>query len=353
MVFVNARFLTQKLTGVQRFAYELSIRLKENLGNEVIFLAPRNVIQHEMADKLGVKFIGHFTGYLWEQIELPMYLYRCNKPLLFNFCSVAPLFYSNSIVTVHDITWIRFPATFSRIFQFVYNFMVPRLCKKAKRIITVSNFSKKEISSFFEISEDKFTVIYNAVGKDFLPLKDEELSRENYFLAVSSVKENKNFISVLKAFQRVREIKPSIKLFIVGDICGKNFRSIDIEPYKNLTYIKFLGRVSDRELIRYYSNAIGFVFPSLYEGFGIPVLEAQACRCPVLSSNAASLPEVLQDSALFFSPNDIIELGNLMIKIVDDVNLRNDLVSKGNNNIKRFSWDKEADVVIKIARMYN
>lgn len=348
MIAINARFLTQNLTGVQRFAYELSLRLKDRLGDEVMFLTPRNVIQYDMAKKLGAKCIGKHTGYYWEQLELPLYLKRYDSPKLVNFCSVAPLLYGNNYVAVHDITWVRYPETYSRAFCTVYNFMIPRLCRRAKKLITVSEFSKHEISSYYNIPEDKFSVIYNAVNDMFRPIEDEKLRNENYFLAVSSVKANKNFESVFKAFEIVLESNPNLRLYIVGDCNDKNFQTINIDQYKNNPSIKFLGRVSDEKLVKYYSNAQGFVFPSLYEGFGIPVLEAQACDCPVISSSAASMPEVLQDSALFCEPMDSYGFAGQMCRLAEDESLRLSMIDKGKMNVRRFSWEDSAEKLIKM-----
>lgn len=345
MLYVNARFLSQKLTGVQRFAYELSIRLKDKLGDEVVFVAPQDVIQHDMAERLGAKCVGKHSGYYWEQIELPLYLWKHGSPKLVNFCSVAPLLYGNNYVAVHDITWVRYPETYSKAFCTVYNFLIPRLCKRAKKLITVSEFSKHEISSYYNIPEDKFTVIYNAVGEVFHPIVDEKLRNENYFLAVSSVKANKNFVSVLQAFEIVLRTNPDIRLYIVGDCNDKNFQTINIDQYKDNPSIKFLGRVSDEELVKYYSNALGFVFPSLYEGFGIPVLEAQACGCPVLASDILPLKEVLNNSALFCNPLEIEDIASKMLKLLSE---RDALVQNGYRNVKRFSWDDSADQCLRM-----
>ena len=345
MIVVNARFLTQKLTGVQRFAYELSFRMKGKLGDKVVFVAPRNIIQHDMAERLGAMCIGKHTGYYWEQIELPLYLWRHGSPKLVNFCSVSPLFYGNNYVAVHDITWVRYPETYSKVFCAVYNFLIPRLCKRAKKLITVSKFSKLEISSHYDIPEDKFIVIYNAVGEMFHPIKDEILRNERYFLAVSSVKANKNFVSALKAFESLLRTNPNVRLYIVGDCNNKNFQAINIDQYKNNPSIKFLGRVSDEELVKYYSNALGFVFPSLYEGFGIPVLEAQACGCPVLASDIPPLKEVLRDSALFCDPLKTEDIASKMQKLLSE---HDALAQNGYRNVKRFSWDVSADQCLRM-----
>lgn len=353
LVIVNSRFLTQKLTGVQRFAFEISLRLKDLLGEEVVFLAPKSIIQHEMAERLGVKCIGRVSGYAWEQIVLPLYLWRHGSPRLLNLCSVAPLLYGNNIIAIHDITWVRYPDTFSKAFCMVYNFLTPRLCRKAKQIITVSDFSREEISTYYRIPREKILVVYNAVGDEFYHISDEKLKKQRYFLAVSSLKVNKNFFAVLKAFESVLQQEPHAKLFIVGDYNVKNFHKINIERYKNNPAIKFLGRVSDDKLVKYYSNAIGFVFPSLYEGFGIPVLEAQACGCPVISSSTASMPEVLRDSALFCDAMDIYNLAEQMCRLIRDDALRLLLINKGYNNIKRFSWRISAEKLWFILNRYN
>lgn len=349
-IYINARFLTQNLTGVQRFATELSRQLVKMLGDRVKFVAPKNITQHELAKEFNVEIIGTHTGYYWEQIELPRYLNKVGSPKLISFCSVAPLFYTNNIVAVHDITWVRYPETFTKSFLAVYRFLTPRLCKKAIKVLTVSKFSLDEISGYYGIDKSKFEIVYNAVDKVFQPVIDENLRKENYFVAVSSVKVNKNFPTVLKSFKLLSEKLENAKLYIIGDLKAKSFNDMDFSEYENNPNIKFLGRVSDDELIRYYSNATGFIFPSYYEGFGIPVLEAQACGCPVVSTNSSSLPEVLLDSALLCDPTDAQGFADKMYDIATDETLRQKLIRKGYENVKRFSWEDSAK---KIAELLN
>lgn len=143
-----------------------------------------------------------------------------------------------------------------------------------------------------------------------------------------------------------------MQIVIIGDTGHKNYQHIDLESMAQNKNFRLLGRVSDDNLIRYYSNAIAFLFPSLYEGFGIPLLEAQACECPVISSNSSSLPEVLGDSALFFNPNDTIACAEQMERVYTDLNLRNQLIEKGLKNISRFSWEESAKKVITILNKY-
>lgn len=352
MIVVNARFLTQQVTGVQRFASEISVRLKERLHDEVMFVSPSNIISTELAESLDVKVMGRHTGYYWEQVELPYFLKSMGNPVLLSLCNTAPIAYRNNMITVHDIIWKKFPETCSWMFRQAYGFMIPRLCRSARHIITVSEFSKKEISEAFHISSDRFSVVYNAVDDRFRRIDDESLRRENYFLAVSTVKANKNFPAAVRAFNEFNKAYKDSKLYIIGDTGHKNYQHIDLESLAYNENFKLLGRVSDQDLIRYYSNAVAFLFPSIYEGFGIPPLEAQACQCPVISSNSSSLPEVLGDSALLCDPNDSHSFAMQMEKVYNDEGLRRPLVENGLKNVARFSWERSADDVARVLSSY-
>ncbi len=345
MIYINSRFLAQSLTGVQRFATELSFQLKEILGEKIKFVAPPDIIQKEIAKELNAEIIGSHTGYFWEQVELPQYLEKQGSPPLINFCSVAPLFYKNNIIAVHDITWVRFPETYSKSFRLVYNFLIPRLCKRAKHLITVSEFSKNELSHYYKLPKEKITIIPNAVNSIFKPVFQENLYCEMFFLAVSSVKANKNFPVILSSFEKLQKRIPEAKLFVIGDLKGTAFNHINLTRYEKSPNIKMLGRVSDEDLIRYYSNAVAFIFPSLYEGFGIPALEAQACGCPVISSNTSSMPEVLLDSVLYCNPTDSNAFAQNMYNLATNSVLRQELIRKGFDNVQRFSWKTSAEKI--------
>lgn len=348
MIVVNARFLTQSITGVQRFAIEISLRLKEILKEEVVFVSPKDIVLREYARQLKVATFGKMHGHLWEQIELPLYLRRHGSPLLVCLCNTAPLYYGNKIVTLHDVAFYVFPKMFSKPFLVVYRFMIPRILKSAKRVMTVSRFSKQEIIKYCGTEADKISVVYNAVSGGFKYVEDKELAKHQYFLAVSSLNYRKNFAAVLDAFKKFEEHNENGNLYIIGDMTNSSFVALDIDKYKSNKRIKFLGRVSDYDLSRYYSNAVAFIYPSLYEGFGIPPLEAQQCHCPVISSNATSLPEVTGQSALFNSPYDIDGFVSNMQKLFDNPSLRNELIGKGLNNIKRFSWSDSANIVVRL-----
>lgn len=343
-IYINARFFAQNMTGVQRFAMELSKSLSK-FNKDIIFLAPASIDMSLVPESFNIKIIGKRNGLYWEQIELPNFLKKQNNPLLVNLCNRSPLFYKNNVLVLHDITFIRYPKSFSKSFLLLYYFLIPKLLNKAKKILTVSDFSKKEISEYYKININDIDVIYNAVSKDFFS-RQKEYSPDKYLLAVSSDVYNKNFERLVLAFNKINK-NLNIKLKVVGK------EGIIAKKYSNSnSNIEFVGRVSDSELVKLYQNALAFVFPSIYEGFGIPPIEAQACGCPVLSSCLTAMPEILSDSVYYFNPLDIDDIANKMESIVEDEVTRENLIIAGFLNIKKFSWDLSArkllDIIEKI-----
>lgn len=338
MIYVNGRFLTQDITGVQRFSEEI-IKELYKIRDDIIILVPD--MNYVKRTPLGFKIIEvkGGKGHYWEQVTLPLFLRKKHNPLLLNLCSTAPAFYHNQIVTHHDITYIRFPNSYSWKFRLFYRTLAPLMMANCIKLITVSNFSKKEIIEYYNIPKSKVIVIYNAVGSSFSNFDNKSSDEEDdsYALAVSSPNVHKNFSGMIQAFSST---KGDLKLKIIGS-ASKSFNSLDFSA-ENDPRIEFLGRVEDSELIKLYQNAKYFIFPSFYEGFGIPPLEAQACGCPVVSSDRASLKEVLQDSALFFDPAKKSEIIEALQIIDSDETLRKELIDKGIENLKRFSWEISA-----------
>jgi glycosyltransferase involved in cell wall biosynthesis len=349
MIIVNARFLTQPLTGVQRYATELSLRLKR-MDETMVFVCPKNVIQHEVFESLGARVIGNKTGHVWEQIDLPMFLKK--KDLLLNLSNSAPVFHKKKITTLHDISYVLFPQSYTRHYLLYYALLVPLLLKSSLKLITVSEFSKSEISSYFKYPKKNIQVIYNAVGSQFRVTNKSPNPIDDipYLISVSSMVYHKNHERMLYAFMNIcSKVSVNMRLLIVGGTTG--CYSKQDYSHRDNPYVFFLGNVKDDELIILYQNATAFIYPSLYEGFGIPPLEAQACGCPVISSNAAAMPEVLGDSALYFDPCSVVEIQRAMECIVVDRELRNLLIRKGFTNVSRFSWDDSARKLYEIIRM--
>jgi len=181
MIVVNSRFLTQNVTGVQRFAIEISRRLKK-MDEDIVFVSPHNIVNKDAAMELGVEIIGSHTGHLWEQVDLPIWLRKNSNPLIVNFANTAPIFYKNKIVVLHDITFIRYPKTFSWKFRTAYSLMIPMVLRTSKRVMSVSQFSLDEVSSYYGYPKGKMSVVYNAVNSMFKKTADENLGKEKYLV---------------------------------------------------------------------------------------------------------------------------------------------------------------------------
>lgn len=342
MIVLNARFLTQELRGVQRFAEQICLALK-TMRSDLQFVCPPDIKMHDTARLLDAQVVGQRTGHLWEQLDLPKYLRSQGSPLLVSLCSTAPLLYTNQIASHHDLNYVRHPESYSWKFRTAYRVMTPLLLKRIKTLITVSQFSKKEISSFYEFPAERIMVVPNAVSGDFHPGLAPRPAQK-YLLAVSSPSAHKNFSRMIQAFLALKG-HADVELRIVGGganvFADPNLQALAFGDPR----IKFLGRLTDPALIEQYQNAAAFVFPSLYEGFGIPPLEAQACGCPVLAANAASIPEVLQSSALYFDPLDTEHISRAMSLVLNNLTIRQHLRTLGLQNVTRFNWERSARLI--------
>lgn len=349
-VYINARFLTQKTSGVQRFAIELCKRLN-SINSNIVFLSPPNIFNKELALELNVKIIGKLSSHLWEQIELPLYLKSKGNPLLINFCNTAPIFYKNKIVTLHDIIFRLHPEWFSRLFSIWYNFLIPLITKKSKKILTVSNHAKKDINEHLYVSFDKIEVIYNSVCDDFkidIPFKN---IKKKYILSVSSLDPRKNFEKLILAYLNLGETE--YDLVIVGSE-SKSFPKHELfNTIKSNTKIKFTGYITDKELVKYYKEASLFVYPSLYEGFGIPPLEAMACGTPVLVSNNSSLPEVCGHAAIYIDAENVENITMNIKNLLNNTILQSELIEKGFVRVNEFSWDESVAKLNQIIKSNN
>ncbi|MBI5408865.1 MAG: glycosyltransferase family 4 protein [Nitrospirae bacterium] len=346
-IYINARFLSQNITGVQRYAVEISRQLK-TLHKDISLLAPNEILHKELSMELGVYALGKRSGHLWEQMELSRYLKKLGSPLLLNLANTAPAYYRDQIVTIHDLAFLRNPGWFSRAFYYYYRFLIPQIAKNALKIVTVSNFSKKEIVELLKVPEEKVEVIYNAVSERFLAVSEKTIDYKHgeYILAVSSINPRKNFKNLISAFGRLK--LSGVKLVIAGErkniFADKELNNL-IGENKNII---FYGYASDEDLISLYKNAKLFIYPSLYEGFGLSPLEAMACGCPVVVSNTTSLPEVCGDAAYYVDPFTVDSIAEGLNAVLTDEALRQGLIQKGLERVKLFSWEKSAKEHIKV-----
>lgn len=291
---------------------------------------------------------------LYQQFKFYFLLKKINPSVLFCPSPIGPFFYRKKVVVIHDCAHIHFPE-FKSIFSKIY-FKIMCFSAKyfSKNIITVSEFSKKELIKHYNIRSKKITVIYEGIPK--LPDVDNGVIQKVlekfklnplYFLYVGNTRSRKNIFGLLEGFKIFLQKYPDCKLVLAGKIDTK-FLNIKekIRSLKLDNNVIQTGFISDEEKVALYKMAIGLVFPSFYEGFGIPIIEAQSLGLPVITSNTSSLPEIGGDSVLYVNPYDINEIAGCMEKLFLNEDLRKDLIKKGHNNIKKFSYRKAAEKLL-------
>lgn len=336
MIYINGRFLLQNQTGVNRFAYQICKALCQ-LGVDFNILCPKG----QILDCYDVSFFtiscfGPFKSHLWEQISLPLYLSRRkDKGVLLNFTGIGPILTKNKLITIHDLAFLVNPLWYSKSYAFLYKLLTPLAIKTSRHIITVSEFSKKEIQRFYKVPKDKITVIYNSATS--LPKESEYKNMDNRFvLAVSSIDPRKNFGRLLNSFSLLNN--KLLNLYVIGG----NSKVFAITDYNIDNRVKWLGRVSDKELRWYYEHAECFIYPSLYEGFGIPPLEAMSYGTPVIASNIPPLREVCGDAAIYVDPYDEADIARGIEIVCNDYDLRAKMIARGYARCDFFSWNTSA-----------
>jgi glycosyltransferase involved in cell wall biosynthesis len=237
------------------------------------------------------------------------------------------------VVTVHDLAVLRHPEVFNRWTRTYSRALVPRVVRAAQRVIAVSEFTKSEVIELLGVAEDRIRVVPNAVGAPFVP--DGPRAGGEYVLAVGTLEPRKNLPRLAEATRRA-----GLELRIVG---ARGWGDVDVSG----DGVRFLGFVADDELASLYRGALCFVYPSLYEGFGIPVLEALACGAPVVTSEGSAMAEIAGDAAVFVDPRhvDAIEAG-----IAEAIARRHELARLGPERARRFSWDASAEATAAVYR---
>jgi glycosyltransferase involved in cell wall biosynthesis len=339
---VNGKFLSQPTTGVQRYAAGVIQAWDEDLDSgridhskySIRLIIPKTDRPIPQFKRI-VVVPSVCSGKLWEQAELPL---RSAGYVLFSPYAAAPVLKSRHIVTIHDAGVVATPEQYSPMFRRYYGAVYRRLGKSCIALFTVSNFSKQELHKYFSIPLERMTVI--PPGCDHL-LKVEPspdilnrfgLEPGRFALGVSSQSSNKNFSGLARAWKLLG--RSELKLAIAGRADTRVFQNgaSDLD-----TSIVRLGYVSDGELRSLFENAIIFVYPSFYEGFGIPPVEAMTCGCPVLVACSSALPESCGDAALYCDPSSPEDIAKHIAPVLDDPQLAQALRSSGKLRAARFT----------------
>jgi glycosyltransferase involved in cell wall biosynthesis len=305
-IYINGKFFSQRITGTQRYARELLNQFDKLISGgdyrEIVLelLVPGCALSIPQYTNIHIRTVGRTGGIKWEQLELPLY---CRDQVLLTLSGGAPILHSRNVITIHDAAVFAAPAGYSLAYRLWYQNLYRRVAQKAEHIFTVSKFSKSEIVKWLAVAPEKISVTY--LGSDHFSRLEADVSAverfgitKNYVLAASSQNPNKNFDRIIQAV--CQYCTTDTQLVIAGGYDSRVYRSSTKLPDGVLQ----LGYVSDSELKALYENAGCFVFASLYEGFGLPPLEALSSGCPVVVSRIASLPELFDGVALFCDPYD-------------------------------------------------
>jgi glycosyltransferase involved in cell wall biosynthesis len=343
-IVVNGRFRKQTMTGIQRVAQAINERLQ----------TPREVIEPSGS--------GHgVRGHLWEQLVLPA---RAKGRIIWGPCNVGPVMTAAQILTIHGAGVFDHPEWFSRSFATLNQTLWPVLARKARRIVTVSHFSQARLSEHLGIPKSRIDVIWNGVDETFAPASpaavDRELQRlglggRPYFVTLSTIEPRKNLKLAFKAWSLARAALPrgSVLLVIGGRGASSVFAQGGAESGAEVDpSIVFTGYVEESVLPRLISGAIALIYPSLYEGFGLPVLEAMACGTPAITTRLTSLPEVGGEVAIYVDPHDPHDLAKQLSRLASSPELRADLAAQGVERAKLFTWEKAARQMDEVFRRY-
>ncbi|MFN4212747.1 MAG: glycosyltransferase family 4 protein [Microgenomates group bacterium] len=293
--------------------------------------------------------------FLWSQIFLPIRLnLKKDVDIFFSPAHYLPRFCPlPAVVTIHDLSFLFYPDDFLKTDLIKLRQWTQYSVKNAKKIIAVSKTTKKDIVKNYQIPERKIEVIYNGYEKNLncqtsirkLAEKNIyqklKIEKNKYILYVGTLQPRKNLTTLIEAFKLIIKLYNEFKLVIVGK---KGWLYKDIfQKVKSLglaNEVVFTDYLEDQQLISLYQNAFCFILPSFYEGFGIPILEAMSFGCPVIASFTASLPEIGGDACLYFDPNNVDDLVEKLKLLKEDRNLRGELIKKGKERVKLFSWEK-------------
>jgi len=363
-IAVNVRLLIKdRLEGIGWFSYESLSRIcQSHPEHTFIFIFDRAYNKEMIFSDNIIPVVANpptrhpILWLFWFELIIPRILKKYKADIFLSPDGYLSLRTKKpSISVIHDINFLHRPGDLPFLTRKYYNYFFPRFARKAHRISTVSEYSKKDISENYKINPDNIDVVYNGCNTLYKPLseslkkevKNKYSHGEDYFIFIGAMHPRKNLGMLFKAFDHFKKkSSSSIKLVIVGTAMFKSeeirrgLNSID-----NKNEVIFTGRLDPEDLHKVLGSAFALSFVPLFEGFGIPILEALYCDVPVISSNVTSMPEVAGDAAIYADPYSIDSITDAMLKIYSDNSLRQSLINKGRIQREKFSWEKTAELL--------
>lgn len=360
-IAVNTRFLLKnRLEGYGYYIHQLMQRITEaHPEHEFLFLFDRPYDTSFIYQKnVSAKVIGpqarHFLAFkFWYDIQLTIAAKKFKANIILSldgFCSLTTK--TPQILAVHDLAYIHYPNFLPSRHLWFYKIYQKKFLQKATQIVTVSKYSKQDIVQQFKIEEQKISIISNAAREQFVPInfEDKEYAKRHYaqgceyFLFVGGIHPRKNLMQLLKAFSifKKRQLS-SMKLVVAGKLAWKYQDILEkLKTYKYKEEVILLDYIPERELAKVTAAAYALIYPSYFEGFGVPIIEAMQCGVPIACSNTSSMPEVAADAALYFNPNNEAEIAEQMMLLYKNEQLRSNLIEKGFKQAAKYNWNNSA-----------
>ncbi|PDW02095.1 glycosyltransferase family 4 protein [Candidatus Viridilinea mediisalina] len=298
----------------------------------------------------------------WEQLVAPLLLRQIRADLFHGVLNIAPLVCPvPTVITIHDLAFIRFPETFRAYNRTYLDFATRLSARRASAILVVSEHTRREVIGLLGVPSERVVVTPNAARAHFAPPSAASLAAfrarqglpERFVLCVGTLEPRKNLTTLLAAYAEVAQRFPDVPLLIGGGkgwLYDEIFRRLD--QLKLRDHVRFVGYLEEDELPLWYAAATAFVFPSIYEGFGMPPLEAMACGTPVITSNSSSLPEVVGDAGLMVPPYDHYGFAEALGRLLSDRELAAELRSRGLARARQFAWRTSAERTLAAYRAH-
>ncbi|MEI6853892.1 MAG: glycosyltransferase family 1 protein [Bacteroidota bacterium] len=335
-VYINGRFLCQKTTGVQKYALGIAVALQKQ-HPDIIVLAPKGSVD---CRGLTVQKRGWGKGFFWEQLWLPWFMWLHKGSLFLNFCNTAPLLLKRQIVTIHDLAFLKNKEWFNAFFRIWYKFLIPRLCKRSLAIAAVTEVIRKEISEVYSLPSEKITVVPN--GLPDMDYEEQSPYDFSYLLLTGIYNPRKNASFVIS---QLPEIKKK-NYHIVGT--GVDAGIYGKEEFVQNEYLHVMGFVDDTTYYTLLKHAAALVFPSGYEGFGIPVLEALTLGVAVVVPDIPVYRESFGELPIYYTPDDVASF----LQSLDRINVHKPATNELLYLENKFNFDKSAEILSGVLQKY-
>lgn len=347
-----SRAFIKKRTGIEEYSYRVIKNLRNKLMNHqvILYLRKNQEVDFEIPKNWKIKKI-YFSRF-WTQLGLSLELFINKIDILFIPAHIVPVFHpQKTIVVIHGLEYEFYPKAYSLWERIYMRWSIKFSCKWARKIIAVSQNTKKDLINLYKIPAEKIDVIYEGYSDNEIynlePEKQKNIQSEiqkynPYVLFIGRIEERKNIVGIINAFEILKEKFKIPHNLILAGRPGYEYEKIKLK-IKNSVFKKNIieaGYISDEEKWELLKSADVFLFPTFYEGFGIPILEAQSVGVPVIASNNSSIPEVIGNRDTLVDCKNIKEISELAHRLISDNIFRNDIIEKGYKNVKRFDWDK-------------